>query len=92
LFSFISYSTVKGICVLLILIAGKLESRCLSTIVFVKEVDSFSGVTCYLASVTGFRCQLSGTSKHFERSRSAVGKVKSWTFLSNGYRNCAKMR
>jgi hypothetical protein len=48
LFSFISYSTVKGICVLLILIAGKLESRCLSTIVFVKEVDRFSGVTCCL--------------------------------------------
>jgi hypothetical protein len=32
---------------ILTLIAGKLESRCLSTIVFDKEMDSFSGVTCY---------------------------------------------
>jgi hypothetical protein len=32
-FSFTSYSIVKGICIILTLIVGKLDSRCLSTVV-----------------------------------------------------------
>ena len=89
--SFTSYSIVKGICIILALIAGKLESRYLSTIVFVKEIDSFSGVTCYPDWAKVFDCQLRCTSKHLEHWRNSVDKVKSWTFLSNEYRNCAKM-
>jgi hypothetical protein len=55
---------VKGICIILTLIAGKVESRCLSTVVFVKEVDSLSGVTCYPDCAKVFDCQLSSASKH----------------------------
>jgi hypothetical protein len=64
--SFISYSLVKGICIILTLIVGKLESRCLSRVVFVKEFDSCSSVTWYPDCATGFDCWLSGTSKHLE--------------------------
>jgi hypothetical protein len=55
-FSFISYPIVKGICIILTITAGKLESRCLSTIVFVKEIDSFSGGTCYPDCAKVFDC------------------------------------
>jgi hypothetical protein len=55
-FSFISYSIVKGIYIILTLIAGKLGSRSLSTVVFVKEFDSCSGVTCYCHCAMGFDC------------------------------------
>ena len=92
LFSFISYSVVKGICIILTLIAGKLESIYLSTIVFVKEVDSCSSVTCYPDCAKVFNCRLSSTSKNLEHGRNAADKIKSWTFLSNEYRNYAKMR
>jgi hypothetical protein len=60
----------------------------MSTIVFVKEVDSFNGVTCYPDCVKVFYCRLSSTCKHLECWTNAVDKVKIWTFLSNEYRNC----
>jgi hypothetical protein len=55
-FSFISYSVAKGICLIITLIAGKLESRRLLTVVFVKEVDSCSAVICYPDCATSFYC------------------------------------
>jgi hypothetical protein len=56
LFPFILYSVVKEICISLTLIAGKLESRRLLTVMFVKEFDSGSGVTCYPDCAMGFDC------------------------------------
>jgi len=51
LFSFLDYSGVKGMCVIPTLIAGKLESRYLSTAVSFKECeslfDSISVITYY---------------------------------------------
>jgi hypothetical protein len=76
---------VKGICIILILTAGKLESRCLSTAAFVKEADncsdSFSGVSRYTECGTVLG--------HW---KNAVNKAKSWIFLDKEYKNCAKMR
>jgi hypothetical protein len=46
-FSFVSYLIVKGSCIILTLIAGKRESRHLSTVMFVKDIGSCSDVTCY---------------------------------------------
>jgi hypothetical protein len=60
----------------------------MSAVVFVKEIDSVSGVTCYPDCSKLFGCWLTGTSKHLERWRNAADKVKSWTFLSNEYRKC----
>jgi hypothetical protein len=80
------------VCIILTFIAGKLESRCVSLIVFVKEVDSLSGVRCYPDCAKVFDCRLSSTSKHLKHWRNAVDKVKAWIFLSNEYRYCAMMR
>jgi hypothetical protein len=88
LFSFISYPNVKGVCIILTLIAGKLESWCLSAVVFVKEIDSVSGVTCYPDCARLFDWWLSSTSKQLEGWRNAADKVRSWAFLSDEYRNC----
>jgi len=71
--------------VIKILTAGKLESRCLSTNAFVREVgnwfDSFIGVSCYT------EC-----GEVLEHWKNAVDKAKSWIFLDKEYKNCAKMR
>jgi hypothetical protein len=49
--SVIDYSTSKEICIILLLIAGEMESRCVSKATSVKEVDSLftilSGMWCY---------------------------------------------
>jgi len=62
-----------------------LESRCLSTAAFVREVDnrfdSFGGVSCYT------EC-----GKVLEHLKNAVDKVKSWIFLDKEYEHFAKMR
>jgi hypothetical protein len=83
---------VKGICIIPILIADKLESRCLLTIVFVKEVDSFISVACYPDYTMVFHCQNSSTHMLLEQWSNTVDKVKLWTFLSNEYKTCAKIR
>jgi hypothetical protein len=80
LFSFTSYSILKGLCIILTLIAGKIESRYLSPVAFVKEVDSCSGVTCYPDLAKGFLCQLSCSSKHLEDWRNAVDWIKKLDF------------
>ena len=53
---------------------------------FVKEVDdlfdSFIGVTRFPDHGKLLRCRLTSTSKHMEYWRSAVDKVKTWTFLN----------
>jgi hypothetical protein len=60
LFSFVDYSVVKGLGVIPTLIAGKLESRYLSTIMFFKErerlFDSVSVVTYYPGCAKVFHC------------------------------------
>jgi hypothetical protein len=38
--SVIDYSTLKEIYIILLLISGEMESRCLSKAAFVKEIDS----------------------------------------------------
>jgi hypothetical protein len=54
--------------------------------VFVNEVDdlfdSFSGVTRYPDHGKLLHCHLTSTIKHMEYWRSAVDKVKTWTFLN----------
>ena len=76
LFSFIEISVVNGILIVPILIAGYVGSRCLSTAVFVKEIDSFNGVACNPHHCKVLHCQLSRMSKHFEHQQSAVNKIK----------------
>jgi len=49
-----------------------MESIYLSTVLFVKEVDSFCDVKCYPDCAKGFQCYLSSTSKHWEHWRNAV--------------------
>lgn len=60
LFSFVDYSSVKGLCVIPTLIAGKLESRYLSTVVFFKEheslFDSISVIAYYPDCAKVFHC------------------------------------
>ena len=83
---------MKGICIILILIAGKLDSRHFSTTVFLKEVDCFIGVTCCSDQSKIWNCRISSMSNLLELWQNAVDKVKGWTFLNKEYRNCAKMR
>jgi hypothetical protein len=68
-------------------LSGHMRNRCLATAIFVKETDDcsdrFSGVTCYLDCGKLVHCCFTSTSKHMEHRRSAVDKVKSWTFLKN---------
>jgi hypothetical protein len=69
-----------------IFFSGHMDNRCLATATFVKEVDdlfdSFTGVTRSPDHGKLLRCRLSSTSKHMEYWRSAVDKVKTWTFLN----------
>ena len=61
---------------LLIFFSGHMDSRCLATASFVKEVDdlfnSFSGVTRCPDHGKLLRCHLTSTSKHMEYWRRAV--------------------
>jgi hypothetical protein len=63
-----------------------MDSRCLSTAAFVKEVDtlfdSFSCVASNRDHHKVLRCRLSSKSKHLEHWQNAARKIKSWTFLS----------
>jgi len=63
-----------------------MDNKCLATATFVKEVDdlfnSFNGVTRFPDHGKLLRCRLTSTSKHMEFWRSAVDKVKTWTFLN----------
>lgn len=78
LLSCIAYSTVKEICIILNWSVGRLESRCWTTIVFVKDVQCFSGVTRYPDFATVLHCRLLSTSKHLECWRNIVDKAKVW--------------
>jgi hypothetical protein len=77
---------MKGIFFIPILIAGYMDSRCLSTAGFVAEIDSlfdsFNSVTCSPDHGKVSRCCLSRTSKHLEHWQSAVSKIKGWTFFN----------
>jgi len=64
-----------------------MESMYLSTVVFVKEGDSFCDVKCYPDCAKVFQCYLSSASKHWEQWRDAGDEVRSWTFLSREYKN-----
>jgi hypothetical protein len=61
-----------------------MDNRCLATTTFVKEYDdlfdSFLDVT--LSPDRGKLLRCHHTSKHMEYWRSAVDKVKTWTFLN----------
>jgi len=63
-----------------------MDNKCLATATFVKEVDdlfdSFDGVTCSPDHGKLLRRHLTSTSKHMEYGRSAVYKIKTWTFLN----------
>jgi hypothetical protein len=66
--------------------SGYMYNRCLPRAKFVKEIDdtfdSFSGVTCYTERGKPLPCHLTSNRKHMEYCRSAVDKVKTWTFLT----------
>lgn len=74
---------MKGICIILTLIAGKAD---VCQELFFKEVDSFSPVICYPDGVKDFHSCLSSKSKHLENWRIVVDKVNSWNFLSSEYK------
>ena len=66
--------------------SGHMDNRCFVTATFVREVydlfDSIIGVTRSSDRGKLLRCRLTSTSKHMEYWRSAVDKVKTWTFLN----------
>ena len=62
LFSFIGISVMNGIFIVPILIAAYMGSSCLSIVAFVKEIDSFNGVTCNPHHGKVLHYQLSRTS------------------------------
>jgi hypothetical protein len=63
-----------------------MDIRCLATAKFVKEFDdlfdSFIGVTRSPDCGKLLLCHLTSTTEHMEYWRSAVDKVKTWTFLN----------
>ena len=63
-----------------------MDNKCLATATFVKVVDdlfdSFNGVTRFPDHGKVLRCRLTSTNKHMEYWRSAIDKVKTWTFLN----------
>ena len=69
-----------------IFFSGHIYNKCLATAMFVKDFDdlfdSFIGVTHFPDHGKLLRCHLTSTSKHMEYWRSAVDKVKTWTFLN----------
>jgi hypothetical protein len=75
-FYFKEYSIVKGICIILTLIAGKLGNRYLSTIMVFKKVESFGGVTRHPDCAKGFHYRCSSASKHLEHCRIVVDKLR----------------
>jgi hypothetical protein len=66
--------------------AGYMDSRCQSTAVFVKEVDSLFNSFNYVTNKRDHHkvlcCRLSSKSKHLEHWQNAIHKIKSWTFLN----------
>lgn len=78
---------MKGICVIPTLIAGKFESRYLSTVVSFREHESLfnsvSVVTYYPDCAKVFSL------RHLEHRINAADKVKVGTLLSNKYKNCS---
>ena len=68
------------------IIAGYMDSRCLSTAAFVKETDSlfdsFNDVARSPNHVRVLCCQLCSMSKHLEHWQNAASKIKSWNFLN----------
>ena len=71
---------------IVIFFSGHIYNRCLATATFVKEVDdlfdNFIGVTRSPEYGKFLRCHLTRQTKHMESWRSAVDKVKTWTFLN----------
>jgi hypothetical protein len=69
-----------------IFFSGHMGSKCLVTATFVKEVydlfDSFIGVTRSPDHGKLLHCRLTSTIKHMEHWRSAVDKVKTWSYLN----------
>jgi hypothetical protein len=63
-----------------------IDNKCLATATFLKEVDDlfdrFIGVTRFPDHGKLLRCHLTSTSKHMEHWRSAVDKVKTWSYLN----------
>ena len=70
----------------LIYFSGHMDSKCLATATFVKEVDDifdrFFGVARCPDHGKILRCCLTSTSNDMEYWRSAVDKEKTWTFLN----------
>ena len=68
------------------IIAGCIDSRCLSTAAFVKEIesffDSFSPVPCNPNHGKFLCCRRSSTSKRLEYWQNSASKIKSWTVLN----------
>jgi len=69
-----------------IFFSGHVDERCLAIAAFVEEVDDlfdrFIGVTRTPDCGKLLQCCLTNTGKHMEYWRSAVDKVKTWTFLN----------
>jgi len=63
-----------------------MDSRCMTTAAFVKEIDSlfdnFNGVAHNPNHKKVLHCRLSSTSKHLEHWQNAASKIKSWIFLN----------
>jgi len=77
---------------LVIFFSGHIDNRCLDTATFVKEVDdlfnSFSDVSRSPDRGKLLRCRLTSTINHMEYWRSAIDKVKTWTFLKRNLNQC----
>ena len=86
LFSFIELSCHEGNSHCSNIIADCIDSRCLSTGAFVKEIesffDNFSPVPCNPNHGKVSCCRWSSTSKHLEYWQNSASKIKSWTFLN----------